>query len=229
MSADEEIRRLTDAVRLFQDDVDSRLLARGWVVTDLTVPDEVPLEFFWPPTAPVEYGGDPEPTDEAMRSRPTMYGTRITPWTRPTRITHAPEGWVVEYGEAPNLLPDQPARFAVGAELLADLERIECWPMSVAEAERLRMERVYSTTVADARDDHRFGFFPTDPYFTRMQELQALIFADRTRAPDFSMDEEPPTPRPRGDLAAQLRLVEAEAWASEVRTSRLGSTERKAL
>lgn len=225
MSTEDEIRRLNEAVRLFRDDVESGLLARGWAVTDLAVGDETPLEFFWPPTAPIGYGELPEPMDEAMRRRPSMYGTRTTPWTRPTRITQAVDGWVVEYGEAPGLQPDRPVHVTDGSALLADLERIECWPMSVPEAKQLRMERVYATTVADAHDDHSFGFFPTEPYVSRLRDLRGHLEADRASRLGLEADGAPCTSRPRGDLSARRRLIDAEAWASHVRSSRLGGSD----
>lgn len=157
MNTGDEVRRLIEAVRLFRDDVESGLLARGWAVTDLAVGDETPLEFFWPPTAPIGYGELPEPMDEAMRRRPSMYGTRTTPWTRPTRITQAVDGWVVEYGEAPGLQPDRPVHVTDGSALLADLERIECWPMSRRTVRRARRGHAATSQHASASSTRKRG------------------------------------------------------------------------
>src|SRR5688572_25655388 len=69
-------------LRFLGDDIASTLSERGWAVAD---PDVVPLEWFWPPTAPVGYGGPPEWASETMRKRPHLFGPRHTPWTAPTR------------------------------------------------------------------------------------------------------------------------------------------------
>ncbi|WP_251021998.1 hypothetical protein [Streptomyces sp. ISL-10] len=147
-------------LRFLGDDVASTLSERGWAVAD---PDVVPLEWFWPPTAPVGYGGLPEMASETMRKRPHLFGPRHTPWTAPTRLTKTGTTWTLEYGKAIAKSPDAPRAYADEAELRADLERIECWPMPVDEAKRLRAERIVAVTTAIAHDNHYLAVFPTDP------------------------------------------------------------------
>ncbi|MGJ9426404.1 hypothetical protein ACHABX_11255 [Nesterenkonia halotolerans] len=95
-SPDDEIRFIKDSHRLLGNHVGSELLSRGWEVTDLDVDDEEDLEWFWPPTAPLNYRGHPEWVPPSVRVRPQMAGRpRSTPWTVPTRITGtaAHGGW----------------------------------------------------------------------------------------------------------------------------------------
>ncbi|MGW0364801.1 hypothetical protein [Streptomyces sp. NPDC002990] len=147
-------------LRFLGDDVASALSERGWAVGD---PDVVPLEWFWPPTAPVGYGGLPEWASETMRKRPHLFGPRHTPWTAPTRLTKTGMTWTLEYGKAIAKSPEAPRAYADEAELRADLERIECWPMPVDEAKRLRAEWIVAVTTAIAHDNHYLAVFPTEP------------------------------------------------------------------
>lgn len=218
----EEIRFLQDAIRLLRDDVQSLLISRGWAVADLGVPDDEALEWFWPPTAPVGYRGLPEPDDEVRQRRPQMHGPRETPWNMPTRIKKVASGWYVEYGEAIAQAADDPTLHDDDASLLTDLERIECWPMSVDEARRIRIDRLYAVTVAIAGDDHYQGFDITEPYASRSNAIRPHLMHDRGRAVGLPDVDPPSTPRARGDLSAQMHLIDAEAWASAVRTARAG-------
>lgn len=65
----DEIRMVKAGWRLLGYDVQIQLLERGWAVTDLDVADDVPLEYFWPPTAPVGYGEMTEPSHGAISGR----------------------------------------------------------------------------------------------------------------------------------------------------------------
>lgn len=62
-----------ESMRLLRDTVESTLLARGWVVADLRATGDQPLEWFWPPTSPVDYARHPEWIDPGLRAHPQMY------------------------------------------------------------------------------------------------------------------------------------------------------------
>ncbi|MGJ6979058.1 hypothetical protein ACSDQ9_00795 [Aestuariimicrobium soli] len=222
MNADDEIRILNDGWRLLGDEVGTVLLSRGWAVADLDVGDDEPLEFYWPPTAPIGYDSHAGPPNEAERERPLMRGQQRTPWLRPTRISWSGSSWKVRYGEAIAQPPDPPLAHHGDAALLADVESIEWWPMTVDEARRIQIERVYATTVADARDDHSQAAVPTEPYAGRIKAIREHEHFEQARTHGLADADPPSTPRPRGDLRAQVRLVDAEAWASAVRTARAG-------
>ncbi len=221
-SPEDEIRFIEDAVRLLRDDVGSHLLSRGWAVVDLDVGDEEPLEWSWPPTAPVGYGGLEERGEEVVRGWPQPSHERRTPWTVPTRISATGGTWTVRYGRAVAQEPDTPTVFAAAAELLADLERIECWPVDVDETRRIQAFRLLETTTAAARDDHHRAVHPTEPYTSRMAAIRTHQRFEHPGDLGPPHRVPPPTPRPHGDLGAQLRLLDAQAWASAVRTARAG-------
>lgn len=223
-SADDEIRIDNEGWRLLGRDVPAELIARGWSVADLNVADDVPLEFFWPPTAPVGYGGLPEWSDEAAQKRPEMFGSRPTPWISPTRITRVGSAWRVEYGEANAQAPDAPIEHTEDQALLEDLPRIEWWPIPVEEARRLQHERVLHTTFADAYDQHSLDYqIRTEPFESRLREVY-----DRIRSKTSIMLKDPVTRadpedwRWTGDLRARMRIIDGEMWASAVRTARAG-------
>lgn len=138
-----------------------------------------------------------------------MGGLRSTPWTLPTRITATGGAWKVSYGEVVSQKPKRPRWYRDEASLLADLERIEWWPMTVKEAHRIQAERLKSVAGAWARDDHYLSGPITEPYGSRMEEISA-------------QRQLPPEQQPRGSLDAQYLLVDAEAWASAERTARAG-------
>ncbi|MFT4258134.1 hypothetical protein [Microbacterium sp.] len=214
-SADDEIHILKEGWRLLGHHVQAELLARGWQVTNLDVADDAPLEFFWPPTAPVGYG---DHTEAAPRRPPEMSSSRPNPWTRPTTITHVGSGWLVEYGAAIAQAPDAPIEHTDDDALLADLPRIEWWPMSVDEAGRLEHERVLRTTYADAYDQHSLGYgIMTEPYLSRLREV-----CDRIYSNPAVMTDDPQPWRWAGDLRARARIIDGEMWASAVRTARAG-------
>ncbi|WP_454293550.1 hypothetical protein [Salana multivorans] len=181
------------------------------------VGDEEPLEWFWPPTAPVGYGGLPEWSDELVQRRPQMYGRRPTPWTMPTRVTRSETGWLVQYGTAVAQQADPPVEHGSDAALLADLERVEWWPMPVEEARQISMERLWTTTQAAAHDQHVLGSWlaSTEPYDGRINELRERLGKPRLTKSAVSWDS-------HGDTGARMSLVDAEAWASAVRTARAG-------
>lgn len=106
------------------EDVESRLLARGWAVTNLAVADSEPLEWFWPPTAAIGHGGVPESSDVTMPCRAGMHVPRQTPWKRPTRISRAGSAWLVTFGEAIAQEPDAPRKY----------EDAEAWASAVRTA-----------------------------------------------------------------------------------------------
>lgn len=212
-ASDDEIRFIKDSHRLLGNHVGSELLSRGWVVVDLDVDDEEDLEWFWPPTAPLNYRGHPEWVPPEVRVRPQMAGhPRSTPWAAPTRVTGAGGSWRVDYGEATALKPHIPHHYLDEASLLSDLERIEWWPMSIEEARRLQGERLLSVTTAWARNNHYLSGDVTQPYGSRFDEISALRDLPREQ-------------RPLGKLDARYLLVDAEAWASAVRTARVGGAE----
>lgn len=221
-SPDDEISFILNAMRWIDADVASRLWTRGWAVADLTVDEGMPLEWFWPPTAPVGYGGLPDWGDEIMQRRPQMFGPRQTPWTRPTRITGTGTAWTLEYGEATAQKPAAPRNYVENAALIADLERIECWPMTIEETREIQAARILEVTRANAQDAHYRGVFPTEPYSSRTNVIRAHQLFEHLRAQGVADVEPPSTARMPGDLNAQGLLVDAEAWASAVRTARAG-------
>lgn len=208
---DDEIRFIKDSHRLLRNHVGAELISRGWVVADLNVDDEEDLEWFWPPTAPVNYCGHQEWVPPEVRVRPQMGVPRETPWIVPTRVTGAGSSWRVDYGEALAQKPALSAQYLDEASLLADLERIEWWPMTVRETKQLQAERVMSVTTAWAWDNYYLSGVVTEPYGSRMDKISALR-------------ELPPEKRPLGRLDARYLLVDAEAWASAVRTARAGGS-----
>lgn len=212
----DEIRFRKDAHRLLGDDVQNQLLSRGWAVADLEVGDEQPLEWFWPPTAPLDYGkvtALPRSDEEGSRELPDR---DQTPWTNPTTIRQDESKWRVEFGSAIAQTPDEPL-ILDDAQLLSELEGIECWPMPVDEAKLLRTQRVYATTFADAFDLFSQAAIRTEPYTSQLEECR-----DRSWSEPSVAARERATPRPPGDLRARYRLIDAEAWASAVRTARAG-------
>lgn len=211
-SSDDEIRFIKDSHRLLGHHVGSELLSRGWAVADLNVADEEDLEWFWPPTASLNYRGHPEWVHPSVRVRPQMGGPRSTPWTAPTRITSAGGSWRVDYGETPALKPGTPCLYLDEASLLADLERVEWWPMTVQEAHQLQAERLLNVTTAWAWNNHYLSGDVTEPHGSRFDEISAI-------------QELPREQWPLGDLKARYLLVDAEAWASAVRTDRAGGAE----
>ncbi len=223
-SADDEIRIFREAQRLLGKHVPAELLARGWAVADLDVSDDAPLEFFWPPTAPAGYGGLPEWSTDAAQKRSGMYGSRPTPWIRPTRITRTDSGWQVDYGEGLAQAPDAMIAHADDESLLDDLRRIEWWPMSVKEARQIQNQRILHTTYADAYDDHKRGYsIRTEPYESRLREVYDRI---RSKTPNLMTDPvttaDPDAWKWAGDLHARARIIDGEMWASAVRTARAG-------
>jgi len=83
-----------------------------------------------------------------------MHGHHQTPWTRPIRIARTGSLGRVEFGEAIAQQPDPPREHADDESLLADLERIECWPMDVEETRRIRAARIVEFVTAMAHDQH---------------------------------------------------------------------------
>ncbi|MGO4689465.1 hypothetical protein [Glaciibacter sp. 2TAF33] len=220
-SPDDEIRFILNARRWIDADVASRLWTRGWAVADLAVGEGEPFEWFWPPTAPVGYGGLPDWGDEAMQRRPQIFGPRQTPWIRPTRITKTGTAWTLEYGEAIAQKPAAPQAYAEDTALIADLERLEWWPMTIEEARKIQRSRLFEVTTAMAHDAHYLGLFPTEPYVGRGKAIRARQLFEHQRARGVA-DAGSPTARTPGDLNALARLLDAEAWASAVRTARAG-------
>lgn len=217
-SADDEIRIHKEGRRLLGRDVQAELIARGWAVADLNVADDAPLEFFWPPTAPLWYGGLPERSNLAARKRSEMSAPRPTPWVRPTRIARVGSVWRIDYGEAIAQAPDTRIEHTEDKSLLDDLPRIEWWPMPVDEARRTQHERVLHTTYADAYNQHSLGYFiRTEPYESRLQEVY-----DRIRSKTPIMMDDPDPFKWAGDLHARARIIDGEMWASAVRTAHAG-------
>ncbi len=91
----------------------------------------------------------------------------------PTRLLQHPDGeWELEYGAALAQEPDQPHNYPDTADLLADLERIECWPMSLEEWRTEAMGRLWRTTVAAAENSHCLAVPITEPYGSRWDAIQ---------------------------------------------------------
>ena len=217
----DEVRFLLNTLKWLRDEVELQLLERGWIPADVDVSDDEPLEWFWPPTAPVGYGGLPDWGDELMQRRPQLYGPRQTPWTHPTRITKAVRGWRLEYGEAVAQKPARRRDYNDNSTLIADLERIESWPLSVDETRRIQNERLVYMVGAFARDDHFVAMNVTEPYASRINALRAHRSYEQARILGLESSK-PPDARPRGDLTAHFLLIDSEAWASAVRTARAG-------
>ncbi len=205
-------------MQLLGEVVGTTLLDRGWIVANPQAADDEPLEWFWPPTAPVDYSGRPEWQHQGRLIRPHLFGPRHTPWTHPTRITRIDEVWRLEYGEAVAQEPDAPRDYVDDAELIADLDSIECWPLTVDETRTIRHERIVTMTTLLARDDHYLACEVTEPYGSRLD----AIHEHRSGQNGITKDEQPSTPRKPGSLDAQWILADAEAWASAVRTARAG-------
>lgn len=217
-SADDEIRILKEGWRLLGRDAQAELLARGWAVVDLNVADDAPLEFFWPPTAPLGYGDRVEKRGPDIQMRPEIYPARSTPWIRPTRIFRTGSAWRINFGEAIAQAPDASVEHADDESLLDDLPRIEWWPLPVDEARSLQNERVLHTTYAEAYDQHSLGYFiRTEPYESRLQEVY-----DRIQSKKPILMGDPDAWRWTGDLHARVRIIDGEMWASAVRTARAG-------
>lgn len=222
LSPDDEDRLELDAYRALGNVIGARLLERGWAVTDPNVSDDESMEWFWPPTAPTGYGGQRSPVSETQHRFPRFYRPPRTPWTSPTRFSQDGENWTLQYGSAIGQEPEVSRMFRDMDDLVADLERIECWPMSVAEFRRLRADRIIAVTSALARDEHYLAFDITEPYASR---LAAISEHRRFETPRQHLLFEPAPPqsiRLRGDLTAQCLLADGDAWASSVRTIRAG-------
>jgi len=219
---DDVIRFIVSAMKWIDPDVASRLWTRGWAVADLSVGRGEPLEWFWPPTAPVGYGGLPDWGDETMQRRPQLFGPRQTPWTRSTRITGTGSVWTLEYGEAVARKPAARRIYRDTSTLIADIERIECWPMTIDKTRVIREARVFDVTTALAHDVHYLALFPIEPYASRRNRIRAHQQFEQARSQGADGIKPPPVARIHGDLQAQSMLLDAEAWASAVRTARAG-------
>lgn len=226
MSIEDEIRMFKDAFRLLGTDVPTTLWSRGWVVADLGVDDAEPLEWFWPPTAPTGYGtqGGPASDSQHGEHRSAHRRAHESPWREPTRIVQDTTGWTVHYGAATAQDPDAAVHYADASALLEELIRIEWWPMPLAEVEQVRQHRVLEITTATAHDEHYRAVVTTEPYTSRLAAiLQHRESEDERRR--GGKEPAPSTARRAGDLTAQAVLVEADAWASAVRTARAGGSE----
>ena len=219
---DNDFRFEMNAPRWIYADVTSRLWTRGWAVADLAIEEGESLEWFWPPTAPVGYGGLPDWSDETMQLRPHLFGPRQTPWTRPTRITGTGSVWTLEYGEAVAQKPAARRTYRHTATLITDLERIECWPMTIDETRVIRAARLFDVTTALAQNAHYLAVFPTEPYASRGNGIRAHQQFEQARSQGAAGIGPPPVARIHGDLQAQGMMLDAEAWASAVRTARAG-------
>jgi len=223
---DGDAGNLRETVRQMGQEVQVALLARGWAVTDPWVEEDQPMEFFWPPTAPHGYGRRPPVPAAVARDRAKLSEPEATPWLAPTRIARVDDGWRVQYGEAAAARPAELALHRDDVSLLADIEGIECWPMSVEESLQSRMERVFQATYAAAHNEHYLGFTYTEPYVTRYNLVMRQLRLEKAQGGVHGAVAVPAPSRPRGDLNAQLLLIDAEAWASAVRTARAGGERR---
>jgi len=230
-SPEERAEFLKNAFKLIGSDVATQLWERGWAVLD---PAAEHLEWFWPPTAPTGHGGLPDPHENVRKLRPQMFQPHRTPWIVPTRITRSGGMWRVEYGAATAQEPDTAVDYVESEALLNDLERIECWPMSINETKRIREQRIVEVIYAAAHDQFYQAATITEPYASRLNEIQAWqrYEAEQLRqlASGHSLGqpavEKPASRRRDGSLSAQAQIVEAAAWASAVRTARAAGNEQ---
>lgn len=226
MDIEEEIRRLKAEFAFEDKDVPTRLLSRGWIVTNIDVADDEPLEYFWPPTAPIGYGGLEERKDELLLRR---YGidprSRPCPWLSPTTIMRKGSDWQVTYGRAIAQEPD-PTKELDDATLLDRIVEIEWWPMSPQRARRLKAERILTVAECVAYDQFYMVscMTETEPYMSRIDEIRKLIEQDQELK--ASRDGQPYVNGrwidPDGDLPMRISLIEAEAWASAIRNVEAG-------
>lgn len=219
---EDELRMLKDALRLLADHVELRLLARGWQVTSLDVTDETPLEWYWPPTAPAEYGGRPQRVVVHSVHNQRLEVAQRSPWRTPTRLIRLGKLWYLRYGSAIALEPDASRVYTDERGLIMDLENIECWPMTREEARQLRNERIIEEVTAAARGHLIREGIITEPYESRLQDIATQLHYEDAEPAGRHDVSRPTTRRRRGDLAAQAMVVRAEAWASHVRSERAG-------
>lgn len=224
---DDESRFTLNTIRWLREDVATQLWRRGWTVTDPDIGDDQPLEWFWPPTAPIDYGGRPEHNDKTTAHRPQFLSPRRTPWTLPTRITRTGQGWRLAYGATRAQKPRACQEYADGAALIDNLERIECWPLSVAETHAIRAQRIVNVVTAMAHDQHYLAMPLTEPYVSRLSAIREHQHDAHDRTPAHPGTQPSSPPRQPGDLSAQQLLVDAEAFASAVRTERAGGKGRE--
>lgn len=201
MSIGSRPRIILDVARLLGDDISDELWRRGWGLAEQRPDVASRLQWYWPPTDPgMEHG---------------------SPWTTPTHINQRPGGWQVEFGAAIAKTAAPPVIHRDSPSLLAELERIECWPMPVSEARRLRALRIVELTKIAARGDGPRPFRLTEPYISRLAGIKDIQRQDHrvNRRKGFDPDS---MPRQQSRLAAQKTLVEADAWVSALRTTRAG-------
>lgn len=221
-SADDEIQSMIHAWGQLGVDVPSTLVSRGWMCVNPEAGDGDAVEWVWPPTAPVGYVGRLEWKEPGVRVRPQMYAPRFSPWTAPTRLLQHPDGeWQLEYGAALAQEPEESRNYVDTVALLDDLERIECWPMGLEEWRAEAMGRLWRTTVAAAENSHCVAVPITEPYGSRWDAIhERRLIRDKARVDDAGASD-----LDVGNLSAQWRLVDAEAWASAVRNARVGGPE----
>ncbi|WP_040168224.1 hypothetical protein [Microbacterium gorillae] len=192
-----------------RENVTATLIDRGWSALDPQLAAERPVTWVWPPTT-VD-GGIPGGYTDFPGGR--IFTRPPRPWTLPTRVSTRDDGWLVEFGRTATLPPAPARTFADPAALLTALEEIEWWPLSVAEAREIQYDRIIASVHAAAYDQFMEGGEITEPYASRLTELRR---PDRHGSP-----ASPPwVSRFEGNVNAVRTLIEAEAWASDVRTGR---------
>lgn len=214
MDGDELRRQFSDSLRLLSGDVDieSRLLYRGWIAADLDVPDADHLTWLWPPTRP-DPGHLPEGLERTYRP--------VSPWLTPTQIVRDGERWRVEYGSTSIRDADPSQLFESADELLEAIRAIECWPMDLDEAERLRARRIVSKLTNDAHDQFSLAVHIGQPYADWLNDLREHeVYEWRTTQDPAT--KPPLMPAPKGNRYAMAILIEADGYVAAVRTSRVG-------
>ncbi|MBM7795294.1 hypothetical protein [Pseudoglutamicibacter cumminsii] len=221
----DDIELFMNAFSSVNQDIGGLLWKRGWLA-DTNVADDEELSWFWPPTAPVGFGGLPEWSGRLAKLPAGTLPPRRTPWTKPTTLRKVNGAWHLEFGQAPQLEARETTKYSNEYDLLQDLKAIECWPLTVEENRDIRMHWLYQAMKAESRHDHYRTVRPTEPYATRIEELQEHVDWENDALEAARTGRELPAPpqraRPHGDVKAKLLMAEAESWASAVRTARVG-------
>lgn len=203
MHAPDRPQIVLDAAGVLGDKVADTLWSRGWMLADASTDSRAPLQWLWPPTCGAE--------DEE------------SPWIAPTRITQRDGSWRVDFGATDAVRPARSETYidADPDALQSQLDRIEIWPMPLAEAQRLRKTRIVEVTRLKTWKRLSRNFHWTEPYLGRLAKLQERQRREhqRTRRRAFDPGD---MPLRQAYMAALETHIEASAWLSALRTARAG-------